>query len=297
MQKPIGLVVNPASGKGKGQEVGRIVEVALVDTPVINLSRTTFDEALQAAKSAIAGGEISALMVVGGDGMVHLGVNACANSDVPLAVIAAGTGNDSATVLGLPTHDPAEAVRVALAHIAQPRTVDLIRGQTNTNDFYSFGTVSAGFDALVNARANRMSWPKGPSRYQLAMVLELVKFKGLKYAALLDGQNRQISAMLCAVANIHSFGGGMRIAPHARPDDGKLDLFIVHKISRATLLRIFPKVYSGAHITHPAVEFVAVSTATLDNGASPVYSDGEYVGESPVSVSVAIGALKVCAPA
>ena len=116
------------------------------------------------------------------------------------------------------------------------------------------------------------------------------------YRALLDGVPRKIEAMLCAVANSHAYGGGMLIAPHAKVDDGILDLFVVHRIPRRTLLKIFPKVYSGGHVTHPAVEFVPLKEATLDNGDRPVYSDGEYVGQSPVTVKIAAGALKVCAP-
>jgi diacylglycerol kinase (ATP) len=293
---PIGVVVNPSSGKGKGVAVGAEVWKALEGQKTLDLSGGSYDEALANSRLAIANGRISALMVVGGDGMVHLGVNACANTEVPLAIVAAGTGNDSATVLGLPTHSTPEAVRAALEFASNPRSIDLIHGKTESNEFYSLGTVSAGFDALVNARANAMKWPKGPSRYQVAMVLELVKFRGLSYRALIDGTARNVEAMLCAVANSHSFGGGMMIAPHAKVDDGQLDLFIVHRIPRRTLLKIFPKVYSGGHVTHPAVEFVPATEVALDNGDGPVYSDGEYVGRSPVTVKIAPGALRVCAP-
>lgn len=292
---PIGVVVNNSSGKGRGRLVASEAWRALAQVPTVDLSADTFDQALAQAKAAVAAGQISALAVVGGDGMVHLGVNACANTDVPLMIIPAGTGNDSATVLGIPTDDTAAAVAMGLAAMEKPRRFDLISGNTAERQFYSFGTVSAGFDALVNAKANRMSWPKGPSRYQVAMVLELLRFKGLRYKAEIDGKPRDIEAMLCAVANIHSFGGGMMIAPHAKPDDGQLDLFIVHRITRATLLKIFPKVYTGGHVTHPAVEFVSAKKVVLDNGAMPVYSDGEYVGTSPVTVEVLAGALKVCA--
>jgi len=294
--KPIGVVINPTSGKGKGAKVTDAVWAALAGVSTFDLSAASYREAIENARAAVASQTISALIVVGGDGMVHLGVNACANTSVPLGIVAAGTGNDSATVLGLPTDDAAAAVRAVLASVNSPKAVDLIQGETGAGEFYSLGTVSAGFDAIVNARANRMTWPKGPSRYQLAMVLELMKFKGISYRAIIDGKERKIEAMLCAVANTHSFGGGMMIAPHAKYDDGVADLFIVHKISRQTLLRIFPKVFTGGHVTHPAVEFVAAQEIFLDSGDSPVYSDGEYVGQSPLSTRIAPGALRVCAP-
>ena len=298
---PIGVVINPTSGKGRGAKVASQVWQALAGHRTLDLSGNSYDAALANAREAISRGAIRALFVVGGDGMAHLGVNACAHTQVPLGVIAAGTGNDTATVLGVPVTDVAAAVQYALNQIDDPRTVDLIAGEAKSasgkanHKFFSFGTVSAGFDALVNARANRMTWPKGPSRYQVAMVLELMKFRGIKYTAVIDGVERKLEAMLCAVANAPAFGGGMLIAPHAKVDDGQLDLFVVHRIPRTTLLRIFPKVYKGGHVTHPSVEFVAAHSIQLDSGDLPAYSDGEFVGLSPVSVEIAKGALKVCA--
>lgn len=296
LAKPIGVVINPTSGRGKGAKVADAVFGALAGHPALDLSAASYREALDNARRAVRDETISALIVVGGDGMVHLGVNVCANSSIPLGIVAAGTGNDSATVLGLPTDDAAAAVGAVLASVENPKQVDLIHGETGDGEFYSLGTVSAGFDALVNAKANRMKWPKGPSRYQVAMVLELMRFKGISYRVVIDGVERKIEAMLCAVANTHSFGGGMMIAPHAKYDDGVADLFIVHRIARLTLLRIFPKVYTGRHVSHPAVEFVAAKEITLDSGDTPVYSDGEYVGQSPLVTRIAPGALLVCAP-
>ncbi len=296
--KSIGVLINPTSGKGKGEAAGQKVLAALeqLGQPFRNLTGGSLQQSRQNAQDCIASGELSALLVVGGDGMVHLGANLCGGTEVPLGIIAAGTGNDSAMTMGLPLTDPAEAARVAVASLASPQRIDLIAGSASLGEFFAFGTVSAGFDALVNARANQMSWPKGQRRYEVAMVLELLKFKGIHYKAVIDGVERKISAMLCAVANAPSFGGGMLIAPHADLRDGKLDLFIVHKITRATLLKIFPTVYTGKHVTHPAVEFVEAQTVVLDAGNMPVYADGEYVGQSPVETKVAKQALLVLAP-
>jgi diacylglycerol kinase (ATP) len=296
--KSIGVLINPTSGKGKGALAGQKVLAALdeLGQPYRNLTGGSLQQSRQNAQACIEANELNALLVVGGDGMVHLGANLCGATEVPLGIIAAGTGNDSAMTMGLPLNDPAAAVRVAVDSLANPVSIDLISGKASLGDFYAFGTVSAGFDALVNARANRMSWPRGQRRYEVAMVLELLKFKGIHYKAVIDGVERKISAMLCAVANAPSFGGGMLIAPHADLSDGKLDLFIVHKITRATLLKIFPTVYTGKHVTHPAVEFVEAKTVVLDAGDMAVYADGEYVGQSPVETKVASQALKVLAP-
>lgn len=293
----IGVVINPTSGKGKGAAAGaQVLEtLAKLGHQVVGLSADSAAAACSAARSSVESGNIQALLVVGGDGVVHLGVNACAGTKVALGIIAAGTGNDAALTLGLPLNNPVDATHAALKYLAEPKVVDLVAGRADQGEFHAFNTVSAGFDALVNRRANRMSWPKGPSRYTIAMVLELLRFSGIKYNAVIDGAERKIEAMLCAVANGPSFGGGMFIAPHAKIDDGELDLFVVHKISRIELLKVFPKVFTGGHVTHPAVEFVSGSRFTLDSGNLPAYADGEYVGNSPIDVWIAPKALRVLA--
>jgi diacylglycerol kinase (ATP) len=171
-----------------------------------------------------------------------------------------------------------------------------VKANTSTGEFWFFGTISAGFDALVNQRANRWRWPKGPSRYTLAMVAELASFKPIHYEATIDGEHRSFQAMLCAVANSESFGGGMRVAPNAIIDDGLLELFIVHSISRPEFIKVFPKVFTGEHIHHPAVEIIQAKHVKISSGNMPAYSDGEAVGSSPVSAQIMPGSLRVFAP-
>ena len=298
MSKPIGVLINPSSGRGHGKRAASQVWQALAAAGVetLDLAGGSYAADLANARKAVAEKSIGALMVVGGDGMVHLGVNALGGTDIPLAIVATGTGNDGAVSLGLPIGDVAAAVQTALENLQNPRRVDLLAGRAYLGDFYAFGVVSAGFDALVNARANRLKFPKGPSRYQVALLLELLKFRGIHYKAVIDGKPRKIDAMLCAVANAPQFGAGMLIAPHARVDSGRLELFIVHKMSRFELLRVFPSVYTGGHVNHRAVEFVNADEVTLDSGNRPIFADGEYVGDAPVTVRIAPGALLVCAP-
>jgi len=296
--KPIGVLVNPSSGRGRGKKLGDAVWQNLADAGVatVDLAGGSYEQDLANAKAAVAAHSIRALLVVGGDGMMHLGVNACGNTDVPLAIVPTGTGNDSAATLGLPIGDPIAAVKVALANLAKPRAVDILQCSSTKGKWLAFGTVSAGFDALVNQKANQLRFPKGPSRYQVALILELLKFRGIRYQAVIDGKPRTIDAMLCAVANAPRFGAGMMIAPHAKVDTGVLELFIVHKISRLELLKVFPKVYTGGHVSHPAVEFVTASELSLDCGDRPIFADGEYAGNSPLTAKVVPGALLVCAP-
>jgi diacylglycerol kinase (ATP) len=292
-----GVILNPTSGKGKGASLGPAFASALekLGATVIDLSGVDYQQATEHGRKAIAEGAIDALAVAGGDGMVHLGVNLCAGTNVPLAIMPCGTGNDAAMTLGIPMNDPQLAAELAVSQISAPRTVDLGLGVTETRRFYFFNSASAGFDAIVNRRANRWKYPKGPSRYTLAMLYELVSFDSLKYRAKIDGRNRDLDGMLCAVANGPSYGGGMLVAPDASVDDGKLDLFIVHKISKPELIKVFPKVFTGEHVSHPAVEILRCDSVTLLSEGVPVYADGEPAGMLPMTVSVAPKSLKVLA--
>ena len=293
----LGLIINPSSGRGKGAARGEVVLKTLdaAGQEYLNLSGNTIDEANANARHAINDGLIDGLVVVGGDGIAHLGVNIACDTGVSLGIVAAGTGNDLARSLGLPEGDVVAGTQAVLAHLTKPRKVDAIKAISSTGQFWFFGTASAGFDALCNQRANQMSWPKGPRRYDIAMVLELAKFKPIHYEATIDGEHRSFDAMLCAVANGPAFGGGMLIAPEAKIDDGYLDLFIVHAMSRLELLKVFPKVYTGGHVSHPAVEFVRAKSVKLSSGNMPVYSDGEARGHSPLTSTVVTGALSVFA--
>ena len=294
----LGVIVNPTAGRGVGKVEGaKAIELfKAAGISVVDLTGADMNEANANARHAINDSQVDGIVVVGGDGIAHLGVNLCAGTDLPLGMIGAGTGNDLARSIGMPLNDTAGSVDIILAHLNAPRTVDAVKAQTSTGEFWFFGTISAGFDALVNQRANRWRWPKGPSRYTLAMLAELASFKPIHYEATIDGEHRSFQAMLCAVANSESFGGGMRVAPNAIIDDGLLELFIVHSISRPEFIKVFPKVFTGEHISHPAVEIIQAKQVKLSSGNMPAYSDGEAVGHSPVSAQIMPGSLRVFAP-
>ncbi|MFM8927578.1 MAG: diacylglycerol kinase family protein, partial [Rhodoluna sp.] len=251
-----GIVINPTSGRGRGKRDGEHAKVELKNLGVdlVDLSGPDFKTASANAKKAVTEKSIDGLIVVGGDGMFHLGVNAAAKTQTPVGLIAAGTGNDSARALGLPIHDVVSGVRHLVDKFTSPRQVDLIHSVSASKEFYSFGAVSAGFDALVNKRANMWNWIKGPIKYRFAMYRELAAFKPIPYRAVVDGVERIFEANLCTVSNCPSYGGGLLITPEALVDDGEFDLFILNSISRLELIKLFPTVYEGKHVTHPAVE-------------------------------------------
>jgi diacylglycerol kinase (ATP) len=293
----LGILINPTSGRGKGKVLGEQAkqEFAKHNIKLVDLSAQSFAAAMENAKAAIDKKDISGLVVVGGDGMFHLAVNAVAASGLPVGLVAAGTGNDSARALGLPIHDVPLGVKKIVDSISKPRVVDVISTDSKGKTFYSFGAVSAGFDALVNKRANMWNWIKGPVKYRIAMYRELMAFKPIPYRLVIDGVERVLEANLCTVANAPSYGGGLLITPDASVNDGVLDLLILNSVSRMELIKIFPTVYEGKHVNHPAVEILRAKEVEIHSAGMPAYSDGEHVGESPVICKVLPGALKVFA--
>ena len=291
MAREIALLTNPTSGKGRGARTAAIALPRLREAGYVvrNLSGRDADEALDLARQCVADG-IESLVVCGGDGMVHLAVQALAGSDVNLGLIPSGTGNDVARYLDIPRRDPQAAADVVIG--SRVRKIDLAKvGATH------FVTVlAAGFDSKVNERANAMTWPRGQMRYNLATLAELRVFEPLPYTLALDGEVRHVEAMLVAVGNGPSFGGGLRITHGAELDDGLLDVVVIKAMSKVELLKTYPKLFSGAHVHHPQYEHHRVRSVTVAAPGIVAYADGERVGALPLTVEVVPGSLRVLTP-
>jgi diacylglycerol kinase (ATP) len=293
----IAVAINPEASFGKTRSVGPAVLAALQarGASVVRLEEPNIELLRLSVTAAIAEG-IDALVVVGGDGMVSLAVNALAGSTIPLGIVPSGTGNDAARGLGIPLTDTDAAVQLLWAALERgPRLLDIgvVRHGLHTTRF--LGILSAGFDAIVNERANSWARPRGRSRYTFALLRELAVLRPRRYQITIDGVTSVRRAVLIAVANNGSLGGGMRAVPHAKMDDGLLDLFVVAPLSRWRFLRLFPRVFSGTHTDLDIVSFRELTTVTLDADALIAYADGERIGPLPVEVSVLPRALWVLA--
>jgi diacylglycerol kinase (ATP) len=289
--REIALLTNPASGKGRGLRTAAIALPRLRDggLRVRSLAGRDAEESLDLAREAVAAG-VDSLVVVGGDGMVHLAARAASGTATSVGIIPAGTGNDVARYLGISRSDPEVAAQAVVA--GRTRRIDVARCGSTT-----YVTVlAAGFDALVNERANAMRWPRGQMRYNLATLAELRVFRPLPYTLELDGRERHVEAVLVAVGNGPSFGGGLRIAHGARVDDGLLDVVVVKTMSKAQLLRTYPLLWTGGHTKRPQVERHLVRQVTVAAPGVVAYADGERVAALPQTVDVVPGGLTVLVP-
>jgi len=311
------LLINPSSGAGRGAGIGDAAlerlrglghHVEVVRAPDAATAEIVAAEAVARTGDAA----FDALVVVGGDGVVHLGVNVVAGTGVPLGVVAAGTGDDLARAWGLPS-DPVAAVDTidACVRLGSLRHVDVVRvepvddgGDDGGGDGrWVAGVVAAGFDAVVNERANGWRWPKGAARYNLAIARELPVYKPVPYRLLLDGEVWHTESLLVAVANTSSYGGGMQIAPNASPTDGLLDVVVVKPVPLHRFVRLFPQVYRGTHVELDVVEVRRAATVEVSVdavGRHPrrivAYGDGERLGPLPRRFRAVGGALTVLSP-
>jgi diacylglycerol kinase (ATP) len=292
----IAVLRNPEAGRGRHAEaVSRaLATLAGPDRTVQTLDTHTVDDALSACHAAVKDG-VDALVVVGGDGTVHVGLQAVGGTSVPFGVIPAGTGNDFATECGLPADPVASAAIVAAAlESGRTRPVDLARMVGPQAYERWFGAVlGAGFDAIVNERANAMSWPKGRRRYDIAIFAELIRLRPRHYRLTIDNEVVDLDAVLVAVGNTATYGGGMRMCPQADPHDGLLDLVVAGPISRLTLLRLQPKVYQGTHMAHPAMTSYRARTIAVEADGITAYADGERTCPLPITITAEPAALQL----
>jgi diacylglycerol kinase (ATP) len=291
------LACNPAARGGRGARVLPAVTARLAQAGVeLEVHRTT--SLADARKTACdAGGAVDAVLAMGGDGMV----GACAagladagpGARAALGVVPVGGGNDVARAFGLPHDDPVAAA--GLLPGLERRRVDLVRADGRRY----LNVAGAGFDSEVNLVANaHLRWAPSLLRYVGAMVVKLATERPARFTVTLDGHAQELAAWLVVVANGSSYGGGMRVAPDARLDDGLLDVVVVGDLTKPDFLATFPKVYAGRHLSHRlvAVHHARRVELTADRPRT-VYADGEHAGELPVTFEVDPAALAVLAAA
>jgi diacylglycerol kinase (ATP) len=256
--------------------------------------------------------QADAILIFGGDGTVHRYLPQLVELRVPVLVVPCGSGNDFARALNLKSsRDSLAAWRGFSSSGDNVRTIDLgvvtpLAGGApapHRHQHYFCCVGGIGLDAEIARRANRLPrWLRAHGGYIFSLLPALMRFAPVPMKISLPRAEHQTapvartakSIMVTAFANGPSYGGGMRIAPHAQLDDGLLDICVINHMNKLKLFCLFPTVYLGRHLSIPQVEYFQAERVKLETEApQDVYADGEYVCRTPIEVSVARGALRV----
>jgi len=292
----IAVLANPFAGKGRGAHAAAtaVERLRAEGVEVRAYAGASPEDTVRLAAHALSE-KPSALVVVGGDGTLSGILELLIRHAVPIALVAAGTGNDLARALDLPRDDPGAAALLAVR--GTPRTIDVgeVRSDIGTRLFLTVAAL--GFDARVSERTNRLRWPRGVLRYYLALLIELARLRPMAFRLSIDEETpRGAPGTLIAVGNTASYGGGMPVCVGAEADDGLLDVVHVRSIGRLRLIRLFPSLLSGRHlerreVSHRRAHSVAVSAPGL-----VVYADGERVGAGTATIRLRPAAITMLMP-
>ncbi|SFF46243.1 diacylglycerol/lipid kinase family protein [Blastococcus tunisiensis] len=285
----VAVLVSPSAGRGRGTQLAGQVLDAFRDAgfdPAV-LPATTGAEGERLAAEAVAAGA-RAVVAVGGDGTVHAALQAVAGTTTPLALVPAGTGNDLVRALDGPS-DPGAAARAAAEDLAAGTTRSVDAGRTGNRWWAT--VLCCGFDSAVSDRANRMRWPRGRRRYDVAVLAELARLRPRELTLVLDGEAQTLPVTMVAVGNTAWYGGGLKVCPGAAPDDGIFDVTVVGPSTRLELMRQKPRLATGTHVDHPAVAVFRASRVELSSPGVTAYADGEPVSPLPAVAECVPGAL------
>jgi diacylglycerol kinase (ATP) len=289
------LLVSPAAGMGAAARVaGRVA--ATLRQSVDHLETLVADSAAGSAALArrAVDAQVDVLVTLGGDGLAHVALQACAGTATALGVVPAGTGNDLARALAVPADPLAAAAAVGSALLSgRLRSLDL--GRVAGGSWFAT-VLCAGFDSLVNERANQLRWPRGPHRYDVAILAELGRLRPRPLVVETDTEVMRLEATMVSVGNLPFYGGGIPICPDAVADDGLLDITVVGATSRRDLVAVLPRLRTGRHVDHPAVTTLRARSVHLAGRNKWVaYADGERQARLPLTVRCVPSALSVVA--
>lgn len=287
------LIVNPHSGKRRGKNLAEQVRPLLsAESVQLDVRSTECAGHARTIAREFDATEYDCLGLAGGDGTIQEAVSGLlSRSDgvaLPLALIPGGTGNDVARQLGISS----------LADAAER----IVRGQTQAFDVgrisirdqtdYSLTLVGWAGVADINCRAERLR-RLGRSRYSLAALWQILFPRQRPATLLLDEQRSEDEFLLVVACNTQFGGAGMRLAPRAKVDDGRMDVVIVRRASRWQMFRLFCRVFDGSHVDMPCVEYHQVqSLSILADDGQPLDIDGEIRGTTPLSILVLPSAVQ-----
>lgn len=275
------IILNPHADRGHAASVWPMVR-HLFDTAGVQweMQETQApDHATALAEQAVQAGW-PAIVVIGGDGTVNEVVNGLLRASggrptVPIGIVPAGSGNDFVKLLGIPVNDVKTAVDKILH--GSIRRVDVGRVDSR----YFINGVGWGFDGMVAIEAANITQLRGFLLYGWALLKALRQYRAAPVTLSIDGRPVSDNVVMVAMTNGACHGGGFWICPHAKLDDGHLDICVAKDMSMLPLLKLILQVTRGAHTNHPDVWFETGTLVELhSNAPMPAHMDGEILGSA-----------------
>lgn len=303
-------MLNPVAGRGRGARSRGELQRALAHEadsfrpdepghggciPVVDIIETTAPGVARVLARRAADAGALTVVAAGGDGTFGEVASGLAGSRTRLALVPLGTGNDFARALGI-GRDIASAVHTVFN--GRRRPIDLGQVRCSAGERVFLNAAGCGFDAAVGERVNR-GYPllRGSAIYVAAVLGAIRSLRPVAMRIEVDGCTWTLMSTLCVVSNGPRFGGGMRIAPGARPDDGVLEVCVVSAAGRLEFVRHFPRVYRGTHVDHPKVTMLRGKRVRLEGDEPvPMLVDGDLFGSTPAEITVLPRALEVLVP-
>lgn len=287
------FIINPTAGRGSALRTWKRIEGLVAGRRELEaVIPSSYAETRRVAADAVKAG-IERVVVLGGDGTLDSVADELAQSDTTMGMIPSGTGNDFAKTCGI-SFDPVQALEVAMG--SHTRRVDL--GLATGVRRHFLNVAGAGFDAEVAAVTSR--YPKGLGGtlpYLMGAITTMIRYTPVPLSLHVDGQRWSGPATLVAVANGSQYGGGMRIAPQARRDDGLFDVIVADGMGAGELLGLLPKVYTGGHMKHPKVHLLRGRHVRIEpQGAIHGHVDGDVINADDLTFQVQPRALSVAVP-
>jgi diacylglycerol kinase (ATP) len=242
---------------------------------------------------------VSAALIFGGDGTVHRHLPQFHQFQTPVLVVPSGSGNDFAKALGIRNIDIAvRAWKQFCIDGKNVREIDLGVIHAGGEEILFCCVAGVGMDAEANARANRMpAWLKGKGGYMLAALQSLIAFKPAEMSITATGREIRGPTFFIAAGNAQSYGGGMKVTPHATLNDGLLDICVVSKMNKLKLLCWVPTIFFGEHLRLKQVEYFQAKQIRIEaERPLDLYADGESAGRTPVEIGIIPRGLRVIVP-
>jgi YegS/Rv2252/BmrU family lipid kinase len=240
------------------------------------------------------------LVAVGGDGTINEvanGVLTAVNTEfTTMGIVSTGTGNDFIRSLGIPKDYVGACQRLVGPHrlMIDAGVVEYEKdGQRQQR--YFVNSAGVGFDAEVNEAVEHLPKRIGHTiPFVMGLLKTLPAYRNKDISLVIDGRRESRRVLSVIVSNGAYFGGGMKIAPDADISDRQLDVLTIGDVGKLELLKVFPRVYKGTHITHPKVRVEKASEVTVESGMRIlVQADGELLGEGPATFRVLPAALNL----